>query len=204
LVQATKPTLYSFVRCPYAIRARFALALCEQEYEHREVDLKSKPKELLRASPKGTVPVLILPNGRIIDESEDIMIWAFLQKTPEGFMPWDVAQKASGLDAQLFQSLNIAKFTDRHDSQKVEAAREYCLQQLSDWDNILSEQPYFLGKKPSWVDAASVPFVRQAKKIFSAEMDQGYCALNAWLSIWLEHRLFSSIMKKYDVWENPN
>ena len=70
------PILYSFLRCPWAMRARLALAFMNIPYEIREVDLKNKPSELLEASPKGTVPVLILPNGTVIDESLDIMYWA--------------------------------------------------------------------------------------------------------------------------------
>ena len=78
------PVFYSFRRCPYAIRARLALAVSGVDYELREVSLKSKPDELLAASPKGTVPVLVLPGGQVIDESLDIMHWALAQNDPDG------------------------------------------------------------------------------------------------------------------------
>ena len=77
--------LYSFRRCPYAIRARWALKLCGIPFQVCEVDLKNKPKELLSHSPKGTVPVLILPDGQVLDESMDIVRWAFTQRIPEGW-----------------------------------------------------------------------------------------------------------------------
>ncbi|MBC7609640.1 MAG: glutathione S-transferase N-terminal domain-containing protein, partial [Polaromonas sp.] len=83
---AASPVLYSFRRCPYAMRARLALAVSGVDYELREVSLKSKPPELLAASPKGTVPVLVLPNGQIIDESLDIMRWALAQNDPDGWL----------------------------------------------------------------------------------------------------------------------
>ena len=83
------PILYSFRRCPYAMRARLALQVSAQAVQIREIALKNKPAEMLRASPKGTVPVLVLADGTLLEESLDIMRWALERHDPEAWLPAD-------------------------------------------------------------------------------------------------------------------
>ena len=114
---AALPVLYSFRRCPYAIRARLALAVSGVGYELREVSLKSKPAEMLAASPKGTVPVLVLPGGQVIDESLDIMRWALAQNDPDGWLkhPLDeMLALIAGNDGHFKHALDRYKYPNRY------------------------------------------------------------------------------------------
>jgi len=102
------PVLYSFRRCPYAIRARLALAQAGLPVELREVALRRKPAEMLALSPKGTVPVLQLPDGQVLDESLDIMRWALQQADPQGWLdagPQALAAELIALNDGPFKAL---------------------------------------------------------------------------------------------------
>ncbi len=111
------PLLYSFRRCPYAIRARMAIAVSGVEVALQEVDLKAKPERMLQLSPKGTVPVLALPDGRVLDESMDIMLWAFRQHDPLGMLD-GFSEDAKALvkrnDTEFKQLLDRYKYPERY------------------------------------------------------------------------------------------
>ena len=129
------PVLYSFRRCPYAIRARLALRISGLPLELREVSLKSKPPEMLALSAKGTVPVLVLPDGLVIDESLDIMRWALSQNDPEAWLSHGPLNDMLALiainDGKFKHALDRYKYPNRYPQEsngdtKAFAAAQRC------------------------------------------------------------------------------
>ena len=156
------PILYSFRRCPYAIRARMALAVAGIAVELREVLLRDKPLAMLEASAKGTVPVLVLPNGTVIDESEAVMRWALAQADPRGLLN---AANSSALiaenDGMFKHHLDRFKYTDRYPGTNNEEQRAAGLAILTSWNQRIAAKGWLLGEHCSLADAALWPFVRQ-------------------------------------------
>lgn len=204
------PLLYTFRRCPYAIRARLAVHASGVEVEMREVDLKSKPADMLALSPKGTVPVLRLPEGKVIEESLEIMRWALSLKDPEGWLDLDAGAQsdANALiarnDGPFKQLLDRYKYPDRPsslppDGTKLPAShhRDDAGFILADLDARLQRNAWLLGPRMSIADAAVAPFVRQF-----AMVDPGWFASTPWpaLQRWLNGILasprFIAVMQK--------
>ena len=199
----TMPTdriLYSFRRCPYAMRARLALAISETRYELREVKLARKPAELLEASPKGTVPVLVLADGTVIEESIEIMRWALASNDPEGWLDRDDADLIERNDGAFKHDLDRYKYPDRHQSDAM-LHRQRGLEFLRLLDERLTEHPQLCGSQRGVTDASIMPFVRQF-----AAVDRDWFAAQPipHLQKWLEHHLnsplFSAIMARFDPW----
>jgi glutathione S-transferase len=203
----TLPILYSFRRCPYAMRARAALVVSGIGVELREVELRNKPAAMLAASPKGSVPVLVLPEGKVIDESWDIMLWALRQHDPHGWLGKDECHAQASLpwvienDTTFKDNLDRYKYPERFPEQPQSAYRiagERFLQRL---EQRLSATPYLLGATFTLADAALLPFVRQF-----AAVDTGwfattpYHALHAWLEQFTASELFALVMQKFPVW----
>ncbi len=201
-MSAALPILYSFRRCPYAMRARLALAVSGQEVEHREVSLKAKPLEMLAASPKGTVPVLVLPDGRVIDESLDIMRWALTQNDPEGWLHSGDATDAlfATNDGPFKHHLDRAKYPGRYgptdeDHYGAGVAMLYVLEQR------LAASSYLLGSKASLADYALFPFVRQFAAIdLTAFAALPVPKLQRWLHDIGSSKLFLAVMEKHSLW----
>ncbi|SFP45950.1 Glutathione S-transferase [Nitrosomonas cryotolerans] len=198
-----KPLLYTFRRCPYAIRARLAIKISGVEVDMQEVSLRNKPKALLDCSPKGTVPVLKLADGRIIEESLDIMQWALSIHDPESWM-----DKSGGLSAEakslIDQNdgsfkyfLDRYKYADRFPENSVSYYREQAERFLMALNTRLSQHCYLIGNHPTLPDMAIFPFVRQF-----AHVDHGwfyasnYNYLINWLDALLESTLFNTVMQK--------
>jgi len=201
------PILYSFRRCPYAMRARLALsyALEVNDLELREVILKNKPQALLDISPKATVPVLQLVDGTVIDESLDIMKWALSLNDPDDWLITDNESEISELitlnDGEFKWALDHYKYSDRH-----EESEEYYRAQGETFLNKLNERlqknVFLMGEKASFTDVAIFPFIRQFAHVdriwfFASE----YKALINWTNYWLESDLFKNIMKKNPGWQ---
>lgn len=207
--------LYSFRRCPYAMRARLAIQLCLKpaSLELREVVLKNKPQAMLDISPKATVPVLQLldetvPNGfTVIDESIDIMRWAFKQNPVLESQYYAVESRSeideliSENDGDFKWALDRYKYSDRfeHDEDYYRLKADVFLLAL---ENRLKQQPFLLGAQISLADLAVFPFVRQFAHVDKNWFDQqeAYQKLNTWLQGFLNGDLFDSIMKKYPAW----
>lgn len=194
------PILYSFRRCPYAMRARLALAVSGQRCELREVRLSAKPPAMLDASPKGTVPVLVLPDGAVIDESLDIMRWALLQHDPEAWLARDDPALIALNDDAFKQDLDRYKYPDRHGADPI-AHRANGLGYLAGLDARLAGSSQLCGPSMGLADAAILPFVRQF-----ASVDPGWFAmqplphLKRWLADHLASALFQAIMVQAPVW----
>ena len=201
------PILYSFRRCPYAMRARMALSYSGVEVVLREIELKNKPPEMLAASNKGTVPVLVLSDGHVIDESRDIITWALTQNDPDQWTPQQAERvgEANRLvdqnDGEFKGFLDRYKYADRYPDRSEEYYRtqgELFLKQL---DEKLQLNKYLLGDNISVADVAIMPFIRQFAHVNKRWFEQTeYRALQAWLDAFLMSDLFTSIMKKYKPW----
>ncbi|MFJ2285251.1 glutathione S-transferase [Pseudomonas iridis] len=192
-------TLYSFRRCPYAMRARMALRYCGVPVEIVEVSLKAKPAEMLAISPKGTVPVLDA-DGQVIDESLEIMRWALAQNDPQDWLLSGDARVAELIEAndQVFKvHLNRYKYAERYPEQPMEVYRAEGEMFLRRLEELLEGCDYLLTDHPSLADIALLPFVRQFAHVDREWFAQTpYVRLQAWLQRFLESELFTSIMKK--------
>lgn len=195
--------LYSFRRCPYAMRARMALRYCAVAVEIVEVSLKAKPAEMLALSPKGTVPVLNV-GGQVIDESLAIMRWALAQNDPKDWLLKD-DPAAQGLMAGLIDEndlvfkvhLNRYKYAERYPEQPMEHYRaegEIFLRRL---EALLAQRDYLLAEHLSLADVALAPFVRQFAHV-DREWFAGapYPRLQQWLERFLTSALFTGVMAK--------
>jgi len=196
-------TLYSFRRCPYAMRARMALRYCGVVVNIVEVSLKAKPAEMLALSSKGTVPVLSA-DGRVIDESLAIMRWALAQNDPQDWLlkddPAGQAQIAALIEAndQVFKvHLNHYKYAERYPEQPMEVYRAHGEVFLRQLDELLQGRDYLLAEHPSLADVALMPFVRQFAHVDREWFAQTpHVRLQDWLQRFLESDLFTGVMKK--------
>jgi glutathione S-transferase len=196
------PILYSFRRCPYAMRARMALWVAGIAVELREVKLAAKPPELIAASPKATVPVLVLPDGTVIDESLAIMRWALEQHDPEGWLAGDDAALIATNDGPFKHHLDRAKYPGRYDEDGVTDHRAAALALLMPPEARLETAPFLGGSSTGLTDIALFPFIRQFAAIdpdwFAA---QPLPHVQAWLERYAASCLFASIMPKFAPWQ---
>ena len=190
------PILYSFRRCPYAIRARLAIAYTGIPVEIREVHLKHKPEQMLAVSPKGTVPVLQLPDGKVIDESLDIMRWALAQHYPEHWL--DAGEDAENLiqwnDGDFKYYLDRYKYADRYPEYPASYYRSQGEMFLAELESKLSQTRCLGGNQFSIADAAIFPFIRQFGAVDSRWFISSHYQ-------YLASDLFGIAMVKYPVWD---
>ena len=204
------PVLYSFRRCPYAIRARMGLHVAGVAVELREVALRNKPDALLRLSPKGTVPVLQLPDGRVLHESLDILIWALQQSDRHD---WLATLDQSAMQQWVLRNdddfkplLDNYKYATRGPTLSQAAERSLALDRfVAPLDQVLARRPFLCGAAPGWADLALFPFVRQFAMVepdwFAAQAS--LLDVRRWLEFWLGSRWFASAMVKQPVWIDP-
>ncbi|MHA3960663.1 DUF952 domain-containing protein [Synechococcus sp. LTW-G] len=206
------PVLYSFRRCPYAMRARLALAAAELEVELREVALKAKAPELLEASPKGTVPVLVQAGGPVLDESLEIMRWALEQCDPLGWLQGDGAETAALLaqnDGPFKRHLDRFKYPDRYGDVDLREHRSASLAVLREWQQRLQPGGWLLGAQATLVDWALLPFVRQFRSADPEGFDgePGLDAVRGWLARFEQSPLFQQVMEspwaERRCWRSP-
>lgn len=201
------PILYSFRRCPYAMRARLAIRYASQTVVLREIVLRNKPAELLAISPKGTVPVLQLPDGAVLEQSLDIMRWACLQADPGRWLPPALTEAGQAWlatnDGPFKQLLDRYKYADRYPDQPAQAYRDQAVAlMLAPMNQQLMQTPFLFGDAPCMVDMALMPFVRQFAQVDSAWFEQAPLpALHRWLKSLLALPLFDQVMGQYKVWQ---
>ncbi|MFK7834661.1 MAG: glutathione S-transferase [Sulfitobacter sp.] len=194
------PILYSFRRCPYAMRARLALDVAGVKTELREVVLRDKPQAFLDASPSATVPCLVTQT-QTIDESFDIMVWALEQNDPEGWldMPASGHEWIMRCDGPFKAALDRTKYATRYPGENPEDHRSLAAAFLADLNNELDG---WLFDTPTLADYAMLPFVRQFAFIDKAWFDaQPWPALAGWLERFLASDRFARIMPKYPQWQ---
>lgn len=199
--------LYSFRRCPYAMRARLGLLFADLPVELREITLKNKPAKMLAISPKGTVPVLQLADGVVIEESRDIMEWALEQQDPQELMNPKTLHQGNTLieqnDQEFKHWLDRYKYADRHIEMTQTEYRQKGEAFLQILEALLTKNTYLLGDSVTIADIGIMPFVRQF-----AHVDRDvfyslpYPKLQIWLKNWLAHPLFIQAMTKFQPWQD--
>ncbi|MDT9000863.1 glutathione S-transferase [Paucibacter sp. APW11] len=198
----TLPLLYSFRRCPYAIRARLALRVAGIAVQIEEVQLRAKPAALLAASPKGTVPVLLLPDGRVLEQSLDIMRWALAQRDPEQWLDASLAEAAEQLitvnDTDFKLLLDRYKYPERHPDQSQASHRAQAeALMLAPLEALLAGRPHLLAERATLVDMALLPFIRQFAAVDRTWFDTApYPRLRDWLLRLCAGALFEAVMAK--------
>lgn len=199
------PILYSFRRCPYAIRARMAIHYSGVVVELREIVLRDKPTSMLEYSPKGTVPVLILPDGRVIDESRDVMDWALSISDPAS---WGTEIKQDLIeenDLVFKKFLDQYKYADRFPEHPAEYYRDQCEAFLQRLENALIKTKFLISDQITKVDIAIFPFIRQFVFVDKTWFDQTrYEALKKWMDYFLSSDLFLNIMEKNKAWKQED
>ena len=213
------PILYSFRRCPYAMRGRMALAISGLDYEHREVLLRDKPASMLKFSPKATVPVFVTTSGEVVEESFDLMHYALGQNDPEGWLAGKDAladRFIADNDGPFKHHLDRYKYASRYseDAKRGDvdlthrAAAEDYIQKLED---RLNEAPYLAGEARGLADIAIFPFIRQFANTDRTWWDgpqteedgnktPPYPAVHKWLTGLMDSDLFKQIMIKHPLW----
>jgi glutathione S-transferase len=208
------PVLYSFRRCPYAMRARLALAVSGEPYELREVVLRDKPAGMLAASPKGTVPVLVLPGGEVIDESLDVMLWALRRNDPERWLSPpqgsidDMLALIRGNDGEFKRHLDRYKYPQRYTEESAGDAQAFAQLHraqgaawLAGLDGMLGDG-WLFGLRAGIADMALLPFVRQFAHTDAAWFAaQPWPRLQAWLAGFEAGTLYAGVMGKHAPWQ---
>ena len=204
------PILYSFKRCPYAMRARMALQLTNIKCEIREVRLNNKPKHMLEVSPKGTVPVLIL-NDRTIEESMEVIDWALNQKNVfEGNLKENQIKISDELikrfDDKFKYHLDRYKYASRYGDVDEIHHRKKCEKILIEIEDIISDDEWFFGKKINKLDISILPFIRQFR-IADADWFDNHKRLKKvknYLHNFLASKILKDVMINYDVWKEES
>lgn len=202
-------TLYSFRRCPYAMRARLAIAQSGISCELREVVLKDKPQKLIALSPKATVPVLLTADDKLIDESIDIAFWALTQQDPDNWYQSLSSEQHELMlaliennDTEFKYFLDRYKYADRYPEHDARYYREQGENTLSRLEQLLTENGCLLRDSWTLADIALLPFIRQFAFVDKDWFDSApFPRVSAWLEAFLESDLFGSVMKKYPPWQ---
>ena len=204
------PRLYSFRRCPYAMRARLGLLFAELQVELREVVLKNKPAQMLAISPKGTVPVLELAEEdcsgrRVIEESREILEWALRQHDPQGLLDTDLVTANTLIDQndnEFKYWLDRYKYADRYPESSQSEYRQQGEVFLQALEQLLVKNTYLLGDDISIADVGIMPFVRQFAHVDQEQFySLPYPNLQQWLREWLEHPVFQQAMIRIRPWQ---
>lgn len=204
---STLPILYSYRRCPYAMRARMALKYAGIDVEIREISLREKPASMLDLSPKGTVPVLKLQSGQVIDQSLDIMKWALSQRDHEQWFEELHRDGISNLieinDGPFKKLLDQYKYPERHQVEKQVVLEEVIKLQIEPLNQRLEQHSFLLGERCSVADVALFPFIRQFSMVDPVWFaGSPYVSLKRWLDHFLKSELFNLVMDKYPVWKD--
>lgn len=207
--QAGLPVLYSFRRCPYAMRARLALYYSGIQLELREVDLNALPASLVELVPDNqTVPVLQLPDRRVLDESWDVLLWAVRENDPDQWLGENEShllpaeQWIEMNDYSFKTDLDHYKYADRYPDHPAEYYRSEAAEFIQELEDQLGETRYLLGDTLSIADIGILPFIRQFAFVDKVWFDQApWPRVQAWLEAFLNSKLFADVMYKYPLWQ---
>ena len=207
----TTDILYSFRRCPYAIRVRWALLICEIKLEIREVDLKNKPLEFLSKSSSKTVPILLKNNNEVIEESLGIIIWALSESEKENiknlYIPnckeEEILEIISENDHSFKYHLDRFKYSARFNATDKDFHFLEATKFIMKCNNKLSNHRWLIGDNPSIADWCIWPFVRQFKIACESQKKPSYfdVPIKEWLGYFERHQHFKKVMHKYAIWE---
>ena len=195
-----RPRLYTYRRCPYAIRSRLALYQAKIDYESIEISFKDKPIDFLALSPKGTVPVLVDNNGKVIEESLEIMIWALNKSDPDNWIINDNNLNQELINENDFsfkKNLDRYKYADRFPEYSKEYYRSQCELFINVLNEKLKSKNYLMTEKISLADIAIFPFIRQFSLVDEDWfLNSKYRELKKWLQRFIESQMFKDVMKK--------
>ena len=202
------PILYTFRRCPYAMRARFVLRHSHKKIELREIKLQKKPKDFLNTSPKGTVPVLALSKKEVLDQSLDIMMWC-LQSSDnskindlKNNLPNNLLDQIKDLDNEFKTNLDKYKYPNRFKDNDKNLSRDNNLKFLKKLNENLKNSIFLNSNKIGLLDYAIFPFIRQFRNVDIEWFENlNLSFLNSWYLSIVESKAFFDIMKKYKVWD---
>ena len=198
------PILYSFRRCPYAMRARLAIAISEQEIRLREIVLKHKPTELLVISPNKTIPVLQINEQEVLDESLEIMVWALSKNDPQQWINDSLQEMLSLIDNNDYEFkywLDKYKYADRFPEYEQAYYRDQAEDFLMVLESRLHQKSYLFADHITLADMAIFPFIRQFANVDKNWFEQSpYLLVQQWLIKLINSDLFISCMKKYPTW----
>ena len=200
----TIPILYSFRRCPFAMRARMALVYSGIQLELREVKLSDMPESMLQRSPKATVPVLVLADGQVIDESLEVMLWSLAQSDPDQWLDIDETsqQLIRRSDEEFKPLLDCYKYADRHPQLTPLEHRARAEIFLGELNQLLGRHSYLSDGQCRLTDMAIFPFIRQFAGVDAAWFDSSqYSSVRRWLKGLMANDLFQRIMKKRPFWQ---
>lgn len=202
------PVLYSFRRCPYCMRAHMALKASGLEIELREVELATLPEQLLRLSPNATVPLLVLADGQVFDESWDIVKWALRQNDPGNWLGDDEAfvfeteMLVETNDFSFKEDLDRYKYADRHPERSQLDYRNDAEEFIEELEQRLERHPYLLGDSMSIADISVMPFIRQFAMVDQTWFDSSpYPQVHRWLNDFLESAIFTDVFRKHPIWQ---
>ncbi|KZL21518.1 glutaredoxin 2 [Pseudovibrio axinellae] len=202
------PILYSFRRCPYAMRARLGVLASQTTVALREIVLCNKPEHMLEISPKGTVPVLQLSDGTVIDESLDIMLWALRRNDPQHWLApqtgtlSDMLALIEEMDGDFKRNLDRYKYSTRYEDADPDKHYALAIAELSKLSQRLEKSTYLFGDHPTLADQALFPFVRQFANANKERFEQqAPLSVKNWLNNRLEQPEFAEVFgTKWKPW----
>ncbi|PMG41022.1 glutathione S-transferase [Shewanella sp. 10N.286.52.B9] len=202
------PVLYSLRNCPFAMRARIAIYKSNQPIWLRDIVLSDKPAEMLAASPKATVPVIVTPKGQVIEESYEVMLWALSQSDPDDLLFATDASKFDSMlaliyrfDSEFKSCLENYKCAKRYSESNIVECRLACEVYLQQLELLLSEHEFLFADRESLADIALLPFIRQFARVERQwYLQSPYPHVRAWLNAYLQSKMFSKVMTKYPLW----
>ncbi|MFT7199527.1 MAG: glutathione S-transferase [Glaciecola sp.] len=198
------PILYSLRHCPFAMRARLAIFKSKEAVELRDVKLTNKPLAMLNASPKGTVPILVVAPSHIIDESLDVMLWSLSKSDPDNLLSnlSDLLAFINIYDSEFKPSIERYKAAKRYHEPNLNECREACEVHIQDLEKRLSEHAYIFGERESLADIAILPFIRQFAKVERQwYVQSSYVNVRRWLNEYLQSSMFNKVMAQYPIWK---
>lgn len=214
ITNKTQPILYSLQNCPYAIRARIALFKANQPVLIRAIKLNNKPPEMLLASPKGSVPVLVVETEdeprpvMIIEESLEVMLWAFSQRDDDNLLRSNdpdalpsMVSLIARFESDFIPAFNAYSCAKRYHEDNLLQCRQACEAHLIELEARLTQHHFLFAEQESLVDIALLPFLRKFARIEKQWFRQSpYPKLRQWLNRYLQSRMFSKVMEKHELW----
>jgi glutathione S-transferase len=213
------PILYSLRNCPYAMRARIAIFKAKQTIELRDVVLSNKPDEMIAVSPKATVPVLVLNNGRVIDESLEVMLWALKESDPDNLLHYSYHSEEDSykhnnektlsemltlihtFDDEFKVRLEKYKCAKRYKEASITECRVACEKFIQVLENRLTSHLFLMSDQESLIDIALLPFIRQFARVERQwYLQSPYPRVKQWLNNYLQSPMFTKVMAKYPLW----
>lgn len=204
----TLPILYSLRNCPYVMRARIAIFKSKQTILLRDLVLSNKPKEMLKASPKGTVPVIVLADGTVIDESLEVMLWALQETDPDDLLHSHITntlpamlQLINEFDHDFKACFEQYKCAKRYRENDLLEFRETCEVYIKKLEQRLTRHLFLMSDKESLADIALLPFIRQFARIERQwYLQSPYPNVRQWLNSYLQSVMFTKVMAKQPLW----